>query len=374
MKNYNDPFVIHDQAKDMKDSSLPNFRYNNEAGSSIVTEKSNPLWLGKVVSITKFNFLFFALISVFLVLFLRLGHLQLVKGYEYHDKAEGNRIRIEYQPTKRGIIFDRWHTPLVENVAAFSLYLTPYQLPDDSLEFTEIKNILEDILKDEEDVNKSVNDLLTSESQLPKLVKDSLDYEVAVQLMIITSNIPSLEVLTDPYRNYLSDSINSHLLGYTSRIYENEKDKYLNDGYQLFERVGKTGLESFYEDKLRGTLGKQQVEVDNLGRKLEIIAEEPSLPGKNIVLAIDNGLQMAIAESLEKYASNKAAAVIALDPKTGKVRALVSWPSFDHNSFSQKLSSEVYNNIISDPLKPLYNRAIAGEYPSGSTIKIIVGA
>ncbi len=367
-----DPFIIHDQAKGMKDSSLPNFSYQKEVGSSIITERNNPLWLGKVVTITKFNILFFSLVIIFLILFTRLGYLQLAKGSDYYDLAEGNRLRIEYQPTKRGIIFDLWHTPLVENVAAFSLYLIPHQLPSEPNQLNEIRNLLLSLF--DKEAEQKVNDLLNSQSQLPQIVKENLEYEEALSLMITTQNISALEVITDPYRHYDENNINSHLLGYTSRITVEEKDNYLEKGYQLFERVGKTGLESYYEEELRGTLGRQKIEVDNLGRKLEIIAEEPSLPGKNLVLSIDNGLQQVIVESLKKYASDKAAAVVALDPKTGKVRALISWPNFDHNSFSQNLSPKIYSSIITNPLKPLYNRAIAGEYPSGSTIKIIVGA
>ncbi len=374
MSKKDNPFIIPDQAKGMKDSSLPDFSYHRGQGDTLITENPSSLWLGRIISAVKFNFLFIVLIILFLVLFGRLSYLQIIKGENYYSLAEGNRLRLEYLPTNRGIIFDRWHTPLVENVAAFSLYLSPDKVPLEAREqqLNELLNFLD--FENGSIATVTIRSLLDSGSQLPLLIKENLDYEEALKLMVLTEKLSYLKVVIDPYRHYLGDNTNAHLMGYTNRITSEEKRQYLAKGYQLIERVGRTGLEGYYETELRGKPGKLQIEVDSLGQKQHIIAEEPSIPGQNLILAIDSGLQEVIAKTLKKYLNNQAAAVVALDPNSGKVRALISWPTFNHNAFSQGLSVEEYQGIITDPLKPLFNRAISGEYPSGSTIKLIIGA
>ncbi|MBU1037351.1 penicillin-binding protein 2 [Patescibacteria group bacterium] len=374
-KRNKDPFVIPQQAKGMKNNLLPRFSHTQELGSFFMTEKPASLWLGNIISLVKFNISFLFIVLLFVILFFRLGFLQLIKGEEYRQLAEGNRIRLEYLLPQRGIIFDRWHQPLVENVSAFSLYLTPSDLPSSAMENEKIRNLLKGLeIEGEKLSSATVDQLIDSKSQVPLLVKENLDYEEAVRLMIETSAYPSLRVVTDPRRHYLSlNQATAHLLGYTTRITSEKKDFYLDKGYQLIERVGTTGIEEFYQDQLRGKLGEKRVEVDSLGHEKKIIAEEKSVSGKNLILAIDKDLQEIIAETFKKNLSHQAAAAVALDPRSGKVRALVNWPTFDNNIFSQSLITEEYNKIISDPLKPLINRAIAGEYPSGSIIKMVVG-
>ena len=375
MKQKDDPFIIQNQVSALKNGTLPNFSFNNYQGDTYFNNKTSSMWLGREVPSVKLHLIFAIILILFIGLLSRLGYLQLVEGENYYGIAEGNRLKTEFLPTDRGIIFDRWQTPLVNNVAAFSIYFYPQKFKDSA---EAEKTLIQALTKIEANSQPSLlvtpAELIMSTSTSPILIKEKLTYEEALALMIVTKKFNCLEVIVDPYRDYSGDNINAHLLGYMSRISENEKAEYLHKGYQLFERIGRTGLEQYYEDKLRGEPGSRSIEVDSLGQEQKVVHEQPSVPGKNLILAIDNGLQEISYKALKTYQSDKAAAVIALDPSSGKVRALASWPSFDHNAFGQALAIEEYQAVVRNPLKPLFNRAIAGEYPSGSTIKIIIGS
>ena len=375
MKNQRDPFIIQSQAGAAKDSSLINFSYNNQQGDTFFSHESSSLWLGRAVSSFKVYVIFFAILFLFFILFTRVGYLQLIKGENYYGIAEGNRLKTEYLPADRGIIFDRWHSPLVENVAAFSVYFHTNKFFGSKEDVNQLTEIMSNLSLDKKSpLLISVEQLLESKKQTPILIKENLSYETALELMIVSKKFNCLEVVIDPYRNYLGSDVNAHLLGYTSRISDKDKEEYLNNSYQLFERIGRTGLEEYYESELRGEPGRQSIEVDSFGQQRNVINEQASIPGKNLVLSIDNGLQEEIFKILQRTLSTKAVAIVALDPNSGKVRALISWPSFDHNAFGQTLAQQDYEAIINNPLKPLFNRTISGEYPSGSTIKLIVGA
>jgi penicillin-binding protein 2 len=371
------PFIIQEQSTDMRDSSLPDYSYNNKLGSFFINDQPSTMWLGRVVNLFKFNFALIIVAVVFIILFTRLSYLQLVKGQEYRQLAEGNRIHSEYILPNRGIIFDHWHQPLVENVSAFSLYFVPKNISESSEETEKTKQILNTLVLDGEKLATSSINQLTGKyaNQLPILLKENVDYNEALHLMVDLENYPELKIIADPKRNYLSANNSlAHLLGYTSRITEANKAEYLKKGYLLIERIGNTGIEGFYQDDLRGLPGAKKIEVDSLGKEKKVVAEEKSEPGKNLVLGIDRDLQEVIAASFKKYLGNLAAAAVAIDPRNGKVRAMVSWPSFDNNIFSQSLSADDYNKIVTNPLKPLINRTISAEYPSGSIIKMVVGS
>lgn len=185
---------------------------------------------------------------------------------------------------------------------------------------------------------------------------------------------------TDNVRNYISSSdilSLSHILGYEGKINDSEMDKYLAKGYLVNDYIGKAGLEYSYEKELRGAYGKEQVEVDAIGQAKEIIAYEPPVPGNNLVLTIDSELQKFAEQSLKRVLGaygKKRGAIVILDPNSGEVLSLVNWPSFDNNLFSQGISQDDFSALINDENQPMFSRAISGEYPSGSTFKLIVGA
>lgn len=368
MVKNNDPFIIPLELKESKGRKL------SEASSLEVTENflvgdRSSMWLGGIVPKIKSQIFLIFVVLIFIFLLGRLFYLQVIKGDYYRGLAEGNRIRLEYLLASRGIIFDQYERPLVENEPSFSLIVYPQELKIDEEE--EIFNTLNFINPEQQE---SLSELFNKENYFPVVLNEDLDYEEAIALMIKLKDFSGFKIEVDAKRHYLLDSSFAHVLGYTSRITPDEKDEYLAKGYLLTERVGRSGLEESYQTILRGELGKRRVEVDNLGREQKIVAQEDPLAGYNIFLNIDSGLQEQIIDVLNKRVPKLSGAVVALDPRGGQVRALVSWPLFDHNAFSKGMSSLDFQTILDDSLNPLFNRVISGEYPPGSTIKLILGA
>jgi penicillin-binding protein 2 len=168
----------------------------------------------------------------------------------------------------------------------------------------------------------------------------------------------------------------SHILGYTGKISEAELSQ-ANDEYLPIDYIGKMGLEYFWESDLKGKNGRKQIEVDALGKEKKIISQEAGRDGFNLVISIDTGLQIKLEEILTDYLTrhrlNRASGIV-MDPNNGEIKALVSLPSYNNNLFARGITREEYGLLISHPDKPLYNRAISGEYPSGSTIKPVWAA
>lgn len=369
MKSFRDPFLIPQAAAKKREGSLSATAFDHEVSETFLVGRVGALWLGRLVGQNRLRWLIFLLFLLFLILYGRLGYLQLIRGSTFRDLAEGNRLRREVILPQRGIFFDRWGVPLVKNIATFSFFFYPNEFRQAKEPPDKFKAILQAV-----GVNESqIAALLDSQSFLPILVKENLGYEQALALMLKIQNLNYLKVIIDPQREYLAQAAVAHLLGYTSRITAEEKDDFLKKGYQLTEKVGRTGLEEYYQEILRGEPGGQEIEVDAYGQESKVIATKEAVNGQNLILSIDAGLQAAIFKSLKGRFPNKGGAVVALDPRSGKLRALVSWPTFDSNQFSSSLSEADYQSLVQNPLEPLFNRAIAGEYPSGSTIKLIIG-
>lgn len=368
MRKSEDPFIIPTQLENSKKNKLGKYIHNEIIGNDLGEDVS--LWLGKVVSEKKsFLFLLF-IIFIFLILFSRLFVLQIIKGDYYRQLTEGNRIRLEYLIPSRGIIFDQWAKPLVENDPSFSLVVNPQELNLSDKE--RASNILEGYLSREK--ADELKRIFESKNYSTQIIKENISYDEAIKLIIDLNDLAGFKVEMGSRRHYPIDSVFSHLIGYTSRINQAEKEQYLNQGYLLTEQIGRSGLEKIYQNQLRGVMGKKRVEVDSLSREQKIIAQEDAQAGKNLFLNIDAALQEKIVQILAQKIPKLTAAVIAMDPNNGKVRALVSWPLYDHNAFAQGMSGEEYQKIVSNPLNPLFNRVISGEYPSGSTIKLVVGS
>lgn len=369
MKYWNsNPFNIRQESLSIKDGALDFAGRHREVSEAFLVGDSPSLWLGRIISSRRLRLFFILFLLFFTILFTRLVYLQFIKSGDYVSLAEGNRLRLEFIQPVRGIIFDRFSVPLVENIATFSLFFNPNDFKAQPAQREEIRKILSGLAFDE----READEILASESYLWQPVKENLEYETAIKLMLQTVELSSLRIEVDPQRKYPDDSALAHLLGYTSRITPEEKDEYLGLGYQLTEKVGRVGLEEFYQTELRGIPGKKQSEVDSLGRETNVIASEPAMAGDNIFLSLDIGLQRQIYKTLAARVPAKAGAVIALDPNNGKIRALVSWPTYDNNQFSLGLSQDYYQKLLDNPLKPFINRALSGEYPSGSTVKLIM--
>jgi len=327
----------------------------------------------------KRNFLplYILALIVFIFLISKLWILQVVQGAHYRYLSEGNRIRIKEIPASRGVIYTSDGLQLVSNAPSFLLEIIPQDLPAN-------KDKREEILKKvSEIVSIPYPDLVAKTREIeaePTILKQNIERSEALILKEKLADIPGFVVEESATRKYLSDSAFSHLLGYVGKINKEEYQQLKDAGYTMADLVGKTGLEGFYENILKGQNGKKQVEVDATGKVTRILAQSAPISGNNLVLSIDSGLQKKMAEVLGNaltQAKSPGGSAVAINPQTGAILGMVSLPSYDNNIFTKQTPDDFqkqYQQLINDPKKPLYNRAIAGIYPPGSTIKMLVAA
>lgn len=329
-------------------------------------------------------FLFFIIIS-FGIIVSRVFYLQIISGDYYRSLAEGNRIRRLPIPAERGIIYDRFNHELVRNVPGFSLTIIPQDLPHDS---QTLENVIEKTASLGGLSPDNLKELLKKTSPYSYesvTVKENLDYQTALSLYVQNSNLPGVEIESGSERNYTIVANTkennilslSHLLGYLGKLNQNDLDQLRSAGYLSSDKLGKAGLEKIYESYLRGTYGRKKIEVNATGKEQDVLAVEAPIPGKNIILTIDLNAQKKM-ESLVKATAEKTGkrkiAAIAMNPQNGEILALVSWPTFDNNDFANGINKITYQKYLDDPDLPLFNRTIAGAYPPGSTVKLIVSA
>lgn len=310
----------------------------------------------------------------------RAFYLQIIKGDYYHNLAENNRIRLKPILSERGIIYDKFRVELVENVPNFSLAIVPQDLPRDSKKRDEIIAEVTKLSGVPEEQFRELLKKYSSYSYASLIIKENLDYSSALKLYIQSSRFPGISIEKGSKRKYTVASSTfgaSHLLGYLGKLNDEEVGALKNKGYLLFDNIGKTGLEKTYELELRGTYGVKKVEVNALGREQNTLAEEPPHAGKNLILTLDWESQKKL-ETLLKNAliktKKKRGAAIAMDPRDGSILAMVSLPAFDNNEFSGGISQQNYEKYSQNQDNPLFNRAIGGTYPSGSTIKPVIAA
>lgn len=333
-------------------------------------------FLGLAVPAKKFFWLSIIMGAVFLLLLSRSFYLQIWRGNFYLARAEANRLHSKMIAAERGIFYDAKMRPLVTNVPTFSLELLPGELPKDPIQEAAI---IEEISKIAAVSSAEIKNTLIdfkSFNYRAVTIKDNLDYESAVRLLTQSAELPGLSIETKTKRQYLSSeglSSLAHLLGYLGKVSKADLDK----NYLPTDYLGKSGLEKSYEEILRGWYGKQEIEVDSMGREKGIVSQEPPLPGQSLILALDLDLQRTIEESLTRQlrsGGKKRAAAIALNPQTGAILALVNLPAYDNNLFSQGLNRADYKKLIEDESRPLFSRAWSGEYPAGSVIKPLLAA
>jgi len=325
------------------------------------------------------RFIFYFFVTALLVLAGRSGYLQIIQGRHYRAAAEENRIRTQILPSWRGIIYDRNNKPLLGNAPTFSLLVVPADIPKDKSEKDEFYLKLSDALSI---TPTELEQLISDNGGLPgeaAPILENLEHERAIALMVRCSGLKGVSVELDSRREYFNeDSLSlSHILGYEGKINREEYDALRDNGYFFNDKIGKTGLEYFYEEILRGKFGKKQIEVDATGREKSIIAKSDPQNGKNLVLSIDfeaqKKLEQIMSSFMKQIGKTKGVGIV-MNPQNGEIIALVSMPSFDGNEFSVGIKKESYQNLLNDPLKPFLFRAISGEYPPGSTLKPVIAA
>lgn len=350
--------------------------------------------IGEVVGRT-FDFSRLKYFIIFLVLFGgiifgRIAWMQLVRGDYYSLQSEYNSVRVQPIEAKRGIIYDRTGQPLVRNAANFILYLIPSELPHDQGKISEILDKTGSILYPDDQAKKSslisgLNDKLAglktslANSSQPISIIDNIDYDKAMLLNLSADDMPGIVLSIKDRREYLTNGVLSlsHILGYTGKVSDSDLERYGSE-YKSIDYIGKAGVEISWENELKGEGGEKKVEVDATGREMKVISQTPAVDGKNLVLSIDYDLQkkaeQIILGQLKAAKLEERAAVIVLDPNNGEVLSLVSLPAYDNTMFARGITLEEYSKLANAPDKPLFDRAISGEYPSGSTVKMVVAA
>lgn len=301
-----------------------------------------------------------------LVLIARMYYLQVIQ-YEYHSTlAENNRIHVQPIPPNRGLIYDRNGVIIADNRPSFSLTLTRERAGDWEKVLDVIVEVLELPPDDRELFERRVKQGRRPFEPVPVLFE--LSEEQIARLAVNQFRLPGVEVVAQLVRHYPQREHFAHSVGYVGRINEKELKELDPVEYSGTHHIGKTGIERFYEDELHGKVGYEEVETNARGRVLRVLNRTDPLPGRDVVLTLDVHLQ----EVAEKALGGRRGAVVAIQPQTGEVLAMVSQPSFDPNPFVTGISFKAYAELRDSIDRPLYNRVLRGLYPPGSTIKPMV--
>ncbi|MBI4268398.1 penicillin-binding protein 2 [Candidatus Uhrbacteria bacterium] len=333
-------------------------------------------FLGVSIPDRAIRFFFICCALIFFIFFLRAAYLQIVLGHGFVLLAEKNKIKDQLVLARRGVIYDAQGKPLVWNVPTFTVHVTPAELPADPRERKDEIERLAALLSTDRSALDA--ELANARGYQPVIVADNIEYEKSLSLAIFLKEFKGVTLQVAERRQYITSTSTqsvSHVIGYTGRISAQQLAE--RDGYSFNDVIGKEGLEISYESALHGLHGTKSIEVDALGREKRVLNEIKPRDGKNLKLTIDFDLQReaerALRSTLDRM-RKKRGVVIITDPVTGGIKSLVSLPAYDNNAFVIGLSRDAYKTVLSDPNQPLFNRAIYGEYPSGSTIKPIVAA
>ena len=302
--------------------------------------------------------------AIFFLLLMRLWHLQILNAENYRSMSEDNRLRFVPIAASRGAIMDRNSEVLVSNQPSFSLAVIPQEVKDKEALLTQIATLLS---LDREELAERWEKGKGKAKYYPIVLASNITRD---QVEVIEENhlrLPGVEIEMKPVREYRNGILASHLLGYIGEISENELERKGNEEYNPGDYIGKNGVEQGLEKVLHGNDGGRQLEVDARGRVLRTISEAQPTVGNSVVLTIDASVQ----KSAEKAFGEQAGAAVAMDVNSGEILAFVSNPGFDPALFSGKMPKDKWKEYLEDKRHPLQNKALTGQYPPGSTFKII---
>jgi penicillin-binding protein 2 len=307
----------------------------------------------------------YLVVGVFVFLISGFWQLQVRNPEFYNEKAERNRIKSLPLPAPRGKILDRDGRVIVDNHSSFSLILSR-----DSLKPEHVRYIADGLNLDRGDLEARLRRFRSRPAYEAVIIKDELTPgELAfVEAHKDSETFPELELIQDQRRLYPRDGLAGHVIGYVGEVSETELDTAEFARYNQGDVIGKFGIERQYNETLMGVDGQRRVMVDNRGKVRAVMAVKEAIPGRNLQLTIDLDLQAVAELAME----NRRGAVVALDPRSGEVLAMVSRPAFDPNKFAGRIRSKDWTELISDPDKPLLNRAIQAQLAPGSTFKPII--
>lgn len=302
--------------------------------------------------------------GVFLLLVIRLWHLQILNVEDYHAMSENNRLRFVPVAASRGAIMDRTGTVLVSNRPSFSLAVIPQEVRDKEALLTLLSNLLG---LDRNDMAERWEKDKGRAKYYPIVLASNITRD---HVEIIEENrlrLPGVEIEMKPVREYTNNQLAAHLLGYIGEVSEKELDSADFENYNPGDYAGKNGIERALEKELHGADGGRQLEVDARGRVLRTISESYPSVGNSVVLTID----AAVQKQAERAFGDQAGAAVAMDVTNGEILAFVSNPGFDPSLFSGKLPADIWQGYLDDKRHPLENKALSGQYPPGSTFKMI---
>lgn len=306
-----------------------------------------------------------AVTGMFAGIGLRLYRLQVGQGETWRSLSENNRIRLQRLAATRGLIYDRNGEPLVDNRPSFDVVV----VPEDTHDLAATIQLVAHYLKAPE---LNVKQLVAAARARPPyegvIVKRDVDYDAVVTLETHQLELAGVSLDVGPLRTYPYGHVGAHLFGYVGEVSEAELAQ--NPGYRMGDLIGKFGAEKSWESRLRGIPGGQQIEVDALGRKLRTLSRVPQTQGNNMILTVDRRLQTFTEQLMDEHEG----AVVVLRPENGEILALVSKPSFDPNVFARGIKRDEWRELTTSKTRPLNNRAIQGQYPPGSTFKIVTAA
>ena len=300
------------------------------------------------------------------MLLANLADLQISNFSYYSTKSNNNRIEIIPIPPSRGMIYDRNGTPLAINNITYQLNIVPDKTKNLNEQFEQLKTIVD--LTDE-DIENFQKERRNYRAHRPVPLKENLTEKQIARFIVDQHRFPFVSIVKIQHRYYPYGASLTHILGYISKINTQDKQRLEEENkasdYVATFNIGKMGIERYYEDVLHGTAGNEKVEVNSRGRIVRLLEQHPPQAGEDIYLSINLKLQLYI----ESLLAGRKASVVAIDPNNGEVLAMVSSPSYDSNDFVGGISSKKYSELLNDPSKPLFNRALLGAYPPASTVK-----
>ena len=313
-----------------------------------------------------------AILSGLLVLLLiglligRMAYLQIISHKHFTTQAQDNRVKLVPLPPTRGLLYDRNGVLLAENRPVFSMEIIPEQVDDLTSTIEALREIIEIKTTDIERFHKLRRQKRRFDS-IPIRVNISL--QEAALFSVNQHKFPGTAIKAQLIRIYPQAEITSHTLGYVGRVSEKDLLSIVASEYAGTTHIGKIGVEKSYESTLHGKVGLEKVEVNALGKKVRVLEQVAPEPGKSLRLHVDVDLQEIALDAF----GDRNGALVAIDPNNGGVLALVSKPGYNPNLFVEGISSKDYRALQKDENNPLYNRALRGQYPPGSTVKPFVG-
>lgn len=309
---------------------------------------------------------FFVVVVMLCILVGRLYYLQVVEHDRYAAMSEANRVQLQPVPPTRGLIYDRNGVLLADNRPSYSVTILKEEVNDLDATLVALRSLIPITDREVESFKKRLYQRRRPFESIP--VRFRLTEDEIAKISVNYHRLPGVRVEAELIRYYPYGKSLVHAMGYVGRINEKELGRVDSTNYAATHYIGKLGIEKFYEDKLHGEVGFQKVETNARGRVMRVLERRDPRPGSDIVLHLDLRLQ----QITEKLIEGRRASIVAIDPKTGGILALVSTPAYDPNMFVTGISSKDYKALRESPDLPLFNRAIRGRYPPGSTIKPMI--